>query len=52
MQQREDKDFAEFLMCVGTATCTAADINKLKSMEITKDSLLYPEDLQNKQGSR
>jgi len=44
MRQKDDNDFAELLMRVRKAPCTAADINTLKSREITKDSPLYPKD--------
>ena len=44
MRQRDDSTFAEMLCRVGTATCTPADIDMLKSREITADEPNYPND--------
>ena len=44
MRQRNDSTFAEMLCRVRTATCTPADIDMLKSREITADIPDYPND--------
>ena len=44
MRQRGDNTFAEMLCRVRTANCTPADIEMLKSREITTDIRDYPND--------
>ena len=44
MRQRGDSTFAEMLCRVRTATCTPADLDMLKSREITADIPDYPND--------
>ena len=44
MRQRGDSSFAEMLCRVGTADCTPADVDMLKSREITGDTPNYPND--------
>ena len=42
MRQREDRQFAELLMRVRTASCTEADISVLKSREVAVSDPRYP----------
>ena len=44
MRQRNDGTFAEMLCRVRTVACTLADIDMLKSREITNDMPNYPND--------
>lgn len=44
MRQRGDSAFAEMLCRVRTANCTPADVDMLKSREITSDATNYPND--------